>query len=224
VKSTFAINGDKLRELRERKLVMSQRDLAEKIGRTEGAIRSIERGRRPRVSAKTFRAIADVLGMGLDQAREVLLNVETPEDFDQNIVVGSLRQLHEIPIFDLKLSASHWSDISDIEEVYDKKVIDQGLFRARIEGDCMSPKYKDGKIVEFRVLHINREGIEKGSDYYFQRDDGMATFKRVEKIDDDLITLRAINTKKHPGVITVARSLVVRIGVPVGFYEPIEGV
>lgn len=149
-------------------------------------------------------------GVSFKPKRRALKPVEETA-LDQNIEVGSYRPIVEIPLFNLSVAAGEWADVSELEDVHlTAEQIQQGLFRVRISGDSMKPKYKTGDVVEFLCLRVSYDGFEPGLDYYVQRSDGMATFKRCEAIDEEIITMRALNRKKYPGKFTVERGLIVR--------------
>ena len=68
-KNTIRTNGQKIRVARERKgLTLAQ--LAEQVGKTAPYISDIERGNR-RGSYETLERIAEVLGLKVDEIREV---------------------------------------------------------------------------------------------------------------------------------------------------------
>lgn len=127
--------------------------------------------------------------------------------------------LAEIPLFELSVACGTWTDVSEVEDVLSPAQIEQGLFRVRLAGDSMTPEYRAGQVVEFRCVRVGHDGLVAGRDYYIQRADGCATFKRVERFDDDVITLRALNKKKYPKALTVERGLVVRMALAVARVE-----
>lgn len=133
-----------------------------------------------------------------------------------------------IPQFELAVAAGGWVEIDGVGETLDQKQIEQGLFRIRIRGDSMTSRkkgencYPDGAIVEFRCIRTGLDGFVEGKDYYVQRDDDTATFKRVEKVDEDEITLRALNTRKYPEPLIVPRGLIVRAGRAVNIVQPVK--
>lgn len=137
----------------------------------------------------------------------------TASDLDPNVHPYGMQKVPLVPTFDLAVAAGSWTDVSDVAEVCDPRMIDHGLFRVRIRGDSMRPKYSDGDLIEFRCLREDRDGIVVGKDYYVQRSDGMATFKRVESVDEDSITLRALNRRKYGGALVVPRQMAVRVAI-----------
>jgi SOS-response transcriptional repressor LexA len=146
-----------------------------------------------------------------DQIAAGLPTDDPPPFLDQNIELGSMQRYADIPMFDLSVACGGWADVGEAMEVCDPASIEQGLFRVRLSGDSMVPKYKSGEIVEFKCLRYGEDPIEPGKDYYVQREDGMATFKRVEKVDETGITLRAINKRKYPERMDVPHIAVVRM-------------
>lgn len=133
------------------------------------------------------------------------------EGFDQNVDPFSEAKVPKVPFFEAPLAAGEWLDVSDIGEVCDPHQIDHGLFRVRLRGDSMTPNYPDGQVVEFQCIREDREAPLVGRDYYFQRDDGFATFKRLEKIDEDEFILRPLNKRKYPKAMKVNKAFVVRM-------------
>jgi hypothetical protein len=116
-----------------------------------------------------------------------------------------------IPTFDRNLAAGAWTEAVMVDESdVSPEQFELGLFRVKISGDSMLPKYKDGCTVEFRVLRIADDGLEVGGDFYIQRDDGMATLKRVSAIGEELVVLHALNRKKYAEPFPVARGRIVR--------------
>ena len=60
------------------------------------------------------------------------------------------------------------------------------------------------------MLRVADDGLETGGDFYIQRDDDLATFKRIAAIDEDKVTLKAINAKKYPDLIVIEHQRMVR--------------
>jgi transcriptional regulator with XRE-family HTH domain len=207
-KSLIRISGAHLRRHR-RKLALSQQEFGEKIGLSESGVRAIESGRTRSVYASTFRAIAETIGMSIDEARSQL------SGWDQNLEPYSELKLFEVPLFELSVAAGNWTDVEGAGEICDPRQMEQGLFRVRLRGDSMRPTYNDGDVVEFRCLRADHDGIIVGRDYYVQRNDGMATFKRIESLDDDSIVLRALNKRKYPDPLIVPRQEAVRLALAV---------
>lgn len=143
-------------------------------------------------------------------------------EFDRSIEPYSELKVPEIPLFEASLAAGPWVDVSEIGEVSDPRMMGHGLFRVRLAGDSMRPAYQDGCIVEFRCLRVDRDGVVEGKDYYVQRSDGCATFKRVVKMDEESFTLAALNKRKYPRVMIVERAVVVRMARAVGIFRPVE--
>jgi SOS-response transcriptional repressor LexA len=139
---------------------------------------------------------------------------------EENVERYTEQAVDEIPMFDLSLSAGPWSDVLDVPDICDPQMIQRGLFRVRISGNSMSPDYKSGMILEFRCLRPGEDRIEVGKDYYVQRDDGSATFKRVEAIYDGHIVLQALNRKLFPQPFEVQRSEITRMARCVGVFDP----
>ena len=80
-------------------------------------------------------------------------------------------------------------------------VQDREAFAARVHGDSMTPKYREGDIVIFSPAAAPKDG----DDCFVRFDDGQTTFKRVffETSDDgvSMIRLQPRNEKYRPQVI-----------------------
>jgi transcriptional regulator with XRE-family HTH domain len=138
------------------------------------------------------------------------------------IETGSIRQYHEIPTFDVSLSAGARTDGGDAMDACGPESIDQGLFRARVAGDSMEPKYQSGCIVEFECLRVPRDDMQIGKDYYVQWSDGTATFKRLEGEDEKGPIFRAINVTRYKAAIHVAWDEVARTSVARCIIIPVD--
>jgi phage repressor protein C with HTH and peptisase S24 domain len=235
--SKLGIFGTRLRSFREKVLVMTRPEVARITSTSERTIARYEEPGMYGVPGAFIRALAEAAGKPFEEVRSHLqqdLNgvtvlepgEELPENiqtepapaekeepiFDQNIELGSKRVLDaEIPMFDMSVACGHWVQIEELAEVCDPRQIDQGLFRIRLSGDSMKPKYNSGDVVEFKCLRYGRDELEIGKDYYVQLEDGLATFKRLENLDDQSITLRAINKRKYPDIMPVHRAVIVRM-------------
>lgn len=115
---------------------------------------------------------------------------------------------HSVPVIN-KVAAGYPSDFTDLS--YPRGVADEYLscpdvrdgdaFAARIHGDSMSPKYREGDIVVFSPAAPAREG----DDCFVRFEDGHTTFKRVffetgEK-GQALIRLQPRNERYRPQTV-----------------------
>jgi hypothetical protein len=78
----------------------------------------------------------------------------------------------------------------------------------------MRPTYKDGDVVEFRLLRDGRDKLEEGKCYYVQRDD-RATFKMLVEIGEEELIFAPMNTKKFKEVFPVERREISRMALAV---------
>ena len=178
-----------------------------------------------------LKKIADALESPFEMVRSLSANDQSntgqmlsiENEFDTNVEPYSMESVPNIPLFDLGVAAGGWVEITCEAEVCDPRQMDHGLFRIRIRGDSMEPDYQDGEVVEFRCLREDRDGFEKGLDYYFQRSDGTATFKRLEKSDEETLWLRPLNRKKYPRLIEVPKGLIVRAARAIAHVKLIHG-
>lgn len=157
--------------------------------------------------------LAEGLPIGEGDDDEEDAEEEQEQEPEPNIQILPGR-IVEIPLFDLSIAAGPWADVSDMPEIADPRVLDQGLFRVRLSGDSMRQRYKSGEIIEFRSIRAERgiqsgHGFQVGHDYYIQKHDGTATFKRCEKIEGRKLHLRAVNRKKYPAPFIVERYQIV---------------
>lgn len=132
----------------------------------------------------------------------------------------------EVPTIEFDTSAGPWIQTSICEELnYDDPVqrwiIETGRFRMRIRGDSMAPMFKSGMTIEFKILRADEVPTLKRA-YAVCRDDGCATFKSLKEITDDEWVLTAINRRKYPDEIRVARQRIVRVAEAVDVIERIE--
>lgn len=135
--------------------------------------------------------------------------------FDANVEPYSERRHVEVPVFDMTVAAGRWVDVTDVGEVMKPGMIDHGFFRVRIRGDSMTPAYQGGDLVEFRCMRELRDVLAVGKDYYVQKHDGTATFKRLAEIGEEELVLHALNAKKYPKPMPVTRAEIVRMAVAV---------
>jgi len=211
------------------------REFAKRVGCDPKTITNIERSATPDdIGAVKIVGIAKALGFPEIQVmtawkREPVPPVriehrQNPPESYNNIEPYTEQKIPvDIPQFELDVAAGGWVEAQGQEEEIDQRQIDQGLFRIRIRGDSMEPKYPNGSVVEFKVLRQTGDErsdvMEIGKNYCVYRSDGSATFKKLAAIEDEMLTFRAINPKyKKP--LTVARTDVVRMAVAMGRFEP----
>lgn len=149
----------------------------------------ITKGTRPILQLEMTRKIMNSVRWRQEKQRP-------PEPIDQNVEV--MGYVPEIPLFNLAVAAGGWVEVAELAEVRDPQMIDHGRFRVRIKGDSMQPRYQDGSIVEFVTVRFGRDDLNVGKNYYVQRCDGTATFKRLARCEEEQIVLVAINRKHYP--------------------------
>ena len=178
---------------------------------------AIERSESVRVFHATFGKIALALGVGRDDLwRQIGVN----EPWDNNLQMSTMQRMQPIPTFDLAVAAGQWVEVGGEGIAPDLATFDRGVFRIRIAGDSMEQKYPSGSIVEFCLVQPDQDDVVPGRNYYWHRADNFATFKTLEKIEDETLTLRAINRKHYPKPLTVSRQEIVRIAVARGIFTP----
>lgn len=80
-------------------------------------------------------------------------------------------------------------------------VSDPDAFAARVSGDSMSPKYREGDIVIFSP----RATVRSGDDAFVRFEDGQTTFKRVYFETSEAIRLQPRNAAYEPQTVTPER-------------------
>jgi phage repressor protein C with HTH and peptisase S24 domain len=112
---------------------------------------------------------------------------------------------NSVPVIN-RVSAGYPKDFSDLnyprgvadEYIGCPDVHDKDAFAARVHGDSMSPKYREGDIVIFSPA----AGTKNGDDCFVRFDDGHTTFKRVFFETDDagraVLRLQPRNEKYKP--------------------------
>jgi transcriptional regulator with XRE-family HTH domain len=214
--SNVKIEGAAFRRFRLKRR-LTQVEMAQKMDVSGSRVQQIEREKEVGMYASTIRTLAKNLNENLEDVRAEL-GVTEP-DFDQNVDPYSEVKVPPIPLFDLSVAAGHWVDITEFGELREPGMIDHGYFRVRIRGDSMQPDYKEGDIVEFQCLRKGESVMTVGKDYYVQRDDGMGTFKRLEKADEETLTLRPLNRKKYPKAMEVEQAAVTRMAVAIAIVK-----
>ena len=144
------------------------------------------------------------------------------DQWDHNVSMGTMQPVAPIPTFDLAVAAGQWVEVGGEGVAPDMAAFDRGVFRVRIAGDSMEKKYPNGCIVEFALVQPDRESVLPGKNYYWHRSDGFATFKMLEKIEDETLVLRAINRKRYPKPLTIAKQELVRVAKARGMFVPDE--
>lgn len=217
------ISGKKLSAVR-RALLQTQQEWAVALGWSVGNLRRVEGLDEAGVDLTSFRDLAVHLKMKPEELRKKI-GVETEDPSLRN--TGSVQKLYEVPFYELAMPASHWAELVDAEEVTNEtgniQAIDQGLFRVRIHGDCMEPKWHDGEIVEFRIWRHD-SSFPVGRDVAVTDSNHMTTFKHLVGMADggDTIVLRAHNQQKYPGDIRLPKTMMVRMAVAIGAFDPRE--
>lgn len=226
------VNKDTLNEWLKQKELKLRTHLAwavaealgvDKLAKTRAQLRAITAEPRTSWEIILFGAEAAETARGVDELfAKNKRNWPTTKEDDDGPGRIIRDHLSEIPLFELSLAAGPWSDVADLPEICGPDSLRQGLFRVRLAGDSMLQKYKSGVIVEFECLRCEMDSMEIGRDYYVQKNDGTATFKRVENATELELTLRALNRKKYPKAMIVERSTIVRMAVARGLFTPIE--
>ncbi|HWE95657.1 MAG TPA: XRE family transcriptional regulator [Tepidisphaeraceae bacterium] len=146
---------------------------------------------------------------------------DAPIDLDAAYLSGMLQELVErsvgnveqvkanaVPVIN-RVSAGYPKDFSDMgypprvadEYVSCPDVSDRDAFAARVHGDSMTPKYRQGDIVIFSPALPPREG----DDCFVRFADGQTTFKRVffeaDESGHPLLRLQPRNEKYRPQTI-----------------------
>jgi hypothetical protein len=193
--------------------------LAEHLGITAQTISGFERGATSRIRQKQWSEIAAVFGMTVEELEAATFGEGVPEKQCADPVVGY--EPLEIP---LSVHASNWSDApsNDVVGVHPSRhQLERGLIRVRVFGDCMAPKFPDGCIVEFRVSPPDSDAIRIGAFVYVQLRDGRSTFKRIESMTGDTLTLRPLAHRSQAKDIIARADDIAFVGVAVAVITPI---
>lgn len=147
--------------------------------------------------------------------------VDEHDNFDDRSVepYGEQSLRADPPTFEISIAAGDWVEITD-NEYNGQRVtpaqIAQGLFRVRIRGDSMEPRFEDGALIEFKLLRTDAgrpdlAAMAEGQPYYVQLSDGRHTFKLLESREAKQLTLRAIN-KRYRKALHAPVEEIVRVG------------
>ena len=151
--------------------------------------------------------------------------VGTPISLDDAYLSGVLHDLvdkssaniegvrtNSVPVIN-RVSAGYPKDFTDMsypprvadEYVGCPDVFDKDAFAARVSGDSMTPKYREGDIVIFSPA----AGWRDGNDCFVRFDDGQTTFKRVfmekEDASGTVLRLQPRNERYRPQVVPSER-------------------
>jgi len=153
--------------------------------------------------------------------RPATSNATVPLDLDDAYLSGVLAELvdrhrgniepvptNHVPVIN-KVQAGYPSDFTDLS--YPRGVADEYLscpevrdpdaFAARVHGESMAPKYRQGDIVIFSPS----AGQKNGDDCFIRFDDGQTTFKRIYYETDEngkaVIRLQPRNPRFRPQIV-----------------------
>lgn len=222
------IKGELVLSLRDSK-GWTQAQLSFHSGISTARLRDIENNR-VTIEKNTIAKLGAAFGTkDFHEAQKMLGADNGNAAVDSNIEPYGEQQIaFKIPFIELaRVPGSGWAEILSNEDAGQRithEQIRQGLFRVRVRGDSMAPKYPDGSTVEFRCLRDasgmpDFESLRVGKKYYIQLDDGTGTFKQLEKIEPEKITLRATNGKyRSPLHAEIGR--VQKLAVLEGRFEP----
>ena len=146
---------------------------------------------------------------------------DLPVDLDEAYLSGVLQELvdkssgnvetvttNAVPVIN-RVSAGYPKDFTDLsyprgvadDYVGCPDVHDKDAFAARVHGDSMLPKYREGDIVIFSPA----QAPHNGDDCFIRFDDGHTTFKRIFFEGDDaggsVIRLQPRNEKYRPQIV-----------------------
>lgn len=242
------VSGHVIRMIRDEWNV-SQAEFAKLVGVSREWVVLTEKLDNRRIRKRTMNLIAERMGLNPQDAIHLLSKLSrysfdrkeregvhipgpvahTPagRGLDQNVSpVSDSTMYDEIPTFALAIHASQWAVVEDNvqsgERVTDSQ-FRRGIFRVRVHGDCMEPKYPDGCTVEFKLLR-NREGepdlvaMSPGKNYYVQVG-AESTFKTFVRAEGGDLVLRPLN-KRYRATLRAPMCDVTQLAVAVGKFEP----
>lgn len=215
------IYGPRLTEIRKL-LGFPPERVGPALGMSADDVTELEEGGMSFVAVEAIDRLATVLKMSRGELLERLAVpdefFERPKKFPDMPIGLNLRMRRPaqiVPEFQIGIAASR--RVEKIAEHPDAHrpihSLDRRAFTVVVDGDCMTPKWKNGEIVVFSFDAVEREGLIPGRSYYLQFADGTSTFKRVflDENDPEIRVLRCWNVKKYPQEWKVHVDEVVRI-------------
>lgn len=193
---------------------MTQFELAAKVGKKELTISRLERGDK-RVKIATRARIAEVLGLQYDWKSKSILpptnlpaSAFGPNDNGETDLPAGAHPIEakprRVPVHRL-VPASRLGGPDDMytvppepDEYVEVSAPSPKCVIVQIDGDCMTPVYKDGDHVLIDFDAVARAGLVPGAAYYVQlrgEGDGKATFKRFKKMEGDVAIFDCINQR-----------------------------
>lgn len=165
-------------KMREEKI--KQEDIAEAMGKTQGAIGHWLTGRR----APKVEEIAQMLK--IIGANKVVLNGDgTVEDFESNVTKAHIKEAYSYPIISA-IQAGVWTEACDFKDSEGYNFIDSEIdagehgFFLRINGLSMEPKFSEGDLVLIDI----RKRPHPGDFVAAVNGNGEATLKRYRELGD----------------------------------------
>lgn len=157
-----------------------QDDMAETMGKTQGAIGHWLTGRRmPNVNE-----VAQMIN--ITGVNKVILNGDgTIEDFDPNVSVTRVKEAHSYPLLS-SIQAGVWTESCDFRDSLGYDYIDSEIdagedaFFLRVSGMSMEPKFSDGDLVLIDV----RKRPHPGDFVAAVNGNGEATLKRYRELGE----------------------------------------
>jgi len=235
--------GLKIRKQRRRQ-ALTLEELAGKTGISKPYLSLIETGRVSNPpSDEKLRRLEQTLGFGSGELLTQAHLQKTPEDV--RAILGKLleaknggngcgngRLVDEISGAMRQINAEKSADapmdrmvriINDVDQqVSCPEICGEGAFAARVEGDSMSPRYRQGDIVIFAPSLPARDG----DDCFVRFADGQTTFKRIFfEVDEEnrgpVVRLQPRNERYRP--IVVKNEMVSGLHRAVFRYQRVDG-
>jgi len=213
--------GKRLAAERERRS-LTQRELGEAIGGvSDETISRVERHEVAGILAKRLPKLAVTLGFTLEEFKTRFevndkdVPVKKVGGLPGGLNMRKFRPAVVVPEYAIGVAANRrvekLAEHPDANRIVDSR--DKRAFAVPVDGDCQTPKWKDGEVVVFSYDAVEREGVLPGKSYYVAFTDGSTTFKRVflDEKDPETFILRCWNRKKYPSDHRVHASEVVRI-------------
>lgn len=212
--------GKRVASFRKR-LVLTQEEFAREIKVSTANVRRIERANQTTIRPQTFRAMAALGGMSLDELARQLGpgdDAALPSGLDNARTVP----LRPIPLYEGLPASLALERDQPTERTISLPGFGPGAFAAVLSGDCMAPDYPDRCTVVFEPVR-DAADLAIGGCYYVGRTaaaGGTATFKQLVSVGDDAIVLRCVNRASHPGEIVLRRGDVARLALAVRVVLP----
>ncbi len=197
----------------------TQAEFGELIGASRAWVQLHEDAQTTSIDGTKLARLAQLAGMSpADLLKTMHAIVENGASIPQ--MVSSKESSHSIlatgkampAYFNLGIGASPWIELKGEGVTANFYQLAGGWVIVKIAGDSMADLWPDGSNVMFQILDKYVDSPQPDNDYFFIRNDGCGTFKRVVSADDDGYTLKALN-KKYPNPMRISVQELVMVAI-----------